>query len=147
MAGQSAKRIAKEAAKYTSIYLYIMISCILIHFISKGLYNPSKLLGRTGFGFAVISTIYLFTYSSIKSRLEVGVGYSMYQDVYILNSLVAILSIISSYFWYIFLLIPIYIIYKIGKIIINWVFTPEPGIYPACSKTIPVNHKHPLYIS
>lgn len=126
MAGQSAKRIAKEAAKYTSFYLYVMISCIIIHFTFKGLYNPSKLLGRTGFGLAIISIIYLFTYSSIKSRLEVGVGYSMYQDIYILNSSVAILSIISNYFWYIFLLIPIYIIYKIGKIIINWVFTPEP---------------------
>ncbi|KAH8582870.1 multi-pass transmembrane [Cryptosporidium sp. chipmunk genotype I] len=126
MAGQSAKRIAKEAAKYTSIYLYIMISCISIHFIFKRLYNPSNILGKAGFGFAIIFSIYLFTYSSIKSRLEVGVGYSMYQDVYILNSLVAILSIISNYFWCIFCLIPIYIIYKIGRLIINWVFTPEP---------------------
>ncbi|CUV06831.1 unnamed protein product [Cryptosporidium hominis] len=128
MAGQSAKRIAKEAAKYTSIYLYIMISCISIHFIFKGLYTPSKLIGKSGIGFAIISSIYFFTYSSIKSRLEVGVGYSMYQDVYILNSMVAILSVVSNYFWYIFLLIPIYIIYKIGKLIINWVFTPEPEI-------------------
>lgn len=126
MAGQSAKKIAKEAVKYKSIYLYIMLSCISVHFILKGLYNPSQLLGKTGLGFAVISSIYFFTYSSIKSRLEVGVGYSMYQDVYILNSFVAILSIASSYFWYTFLLIPIYIIYKIGKFIINWVFTPEP---------------------
>lgn len=126
MAGQSAKKIAKEAIKYKSIYLYIMLFCISIHFVLKGIYNPSKLLGRTGLGFAIISSIYFFTYSSIKSRLEVGVGYSMYQDVYILNSAVAILSIVSNYFWYIFLLIPIYIVYKIGKLIINWVFTPEP---------------------
>ncbi|KAJ1608312.1 hypothetical protein OJ253_1998 [Cryptosporidium canis] len=126
MAGQSAKKIAKEAVKYKSIYLYIMMSCILTHFVLKGLYNPSKLLGKSGIGLTIISSIYFFTYSNIKSRLEMGVGYSMYQDVYILNSLVAVLSTISSYFWYIFLLIPMYIIYKIGKLIINWVFTPEP---------------------
>ncbi|KAH8740537.1 hypothetical protein FG386_002119 [Cryptosporidium ryanae] len=128
MAGQSAKRIAKEAVKYKSIYFYVLISSLAIHFLFKGLYRPGSLFGSTGFGFLVISGIYAFTYSSIKSRLDVGVGYSIYQDIYILNTFVSILSVFSKYSWYIFLLIPIYVFYKLGKLIINWVFTPEPEV-------------------
>ncbi|KAH7647828.1 hypothetical protein FG379_000454 [Cryptosporidium bovis] len=126
MAGQSAKRIAKEAVKYKSIYFYVLMASLTIQFFFKKLYNPRILFGSTGFGFSVISGIYAFTYSSIKSRLNVGVGYSIYQDVYILNTFVSILSIFSIYSWYIFLLIPAYAIYKVGKLIVNWVFTPEP---------------------
>ena len=126
MAGQSAKKIAKEAAKYTSIYFYIILASLSINFVFNGFYNPKNIYSKSGLGFLIIGLIYFFTYSSIKSRLSMGIGYSVYQDIYILNTFVSILSLISKYSWYIFFLIPIYVIYKIIKLVINWVFMPEP---------------------
>ncbi|EEA08325.1 uncharacterized protein CMU_020690 [Cryptosporidium muris RN66] len=128
MAGQSAKKIAKETSKYRIIYLIILSSCILFHFLFKRLYSLSYYKSWDFIGISVIAIIYIVTYSGIVSRLKVGAGYSIYQDIFIVNTIVALLSIFSKYAWYIYLVIPGYLIYKTLKLIITWVFTPEPEL-------------------
>lgn len=120
MAGQAAKKTARNAETKSFYYFWIcVIGCLINVIVNLGLY-----------GSLYLSSLFLLLvswgcYRMITSALEMGVGFSIWQDVFIINSSVQILSLLSIYFWILYLLVPGYGIFKFGKQIVNYVFTPK----------------------
>jgi len=77
-------------------------------------------------GFARVLELLFFslvnrvTYNGIRSALEMGIGYEYYLDVYCINVCVQGLCVISSYFWIVYSVIPLYLGYYAFKYFLVW---------------------------
>ena len=71
-------------------------------------------------GFGFFSLVNWFTYAGIKQALELGVGYETYLDVLVVNLIVELLTVFSDSFWYIYMVIPGYLMYKLFWVILDW---------------------------
>mmetsp|Transcript_1478 Transcript_1478/g.1976 ORF Transcript_1478/g.1976 Transcript_1478/m.1976 type:complete len:114 (+) Transcript_1478:3-344(+) len=75
-------------------------------------------------GFLLFSIVTRFTYNSIASALEQGMDYEWYQDVFVVNLTCQFLVSFTNYGWYLYLVVPGYLLYQVSGYIKNWVFTP-----------------------
>jgi hypothetical protein len=71
-------------------------------------------------------------YSSIMSARRISitgqVPYEYQQDVFFLTLVVQAGTLYSDYVWYLLLVIPVFIVYKGGRMLLSYVFTPDaPG--------------------
>lgn len=67
--------------------------------------------------FSIVNRV---TYNGIRSALEMGIGYEYYLDVFCINVAVQGLCVISSYFWVIYSVIPLYLGYYAFKYFLAW---------------------------
>jgi hypothetical protein len=65
------------------------------------------------------------SFRMIVGALDLGVGYDLWQDLFLINTAVQLLSLFSQWFWVIYLAVPGYGIYVFGGKILSWVFTPR----------------------
>mmetsp|Transcript_3200 Transcript_3200/g.4611 ORF Transcript_3200/g.4611 Transcript_3200/m.4611 type:complete len:158 (+) Transcript_3200:297-770(+) len=72
----------------------------------------------------------LFCCKNMISSAREGYSYNYYLDTAGLNWAVQLLSLYSDKAWYLFLLIPGYLIYKFGGYIWGWVFKQSPSDIP-----------------
>ena len=61
---------------------------------------------------------------NIVAATKLGQTSSYVFDCFCLTMLVELGWVYSGYFWYLFLLIPGFGLYKIARMVLNWVFTP-----------------------
>jgi|688.fasta_scaffold551508_2 hypothetical protein len=71
-------------------------------------------------GFGFLTVVNWITYTGIRQALELGVGYETYIDVLVVNLLVQFLTVFSDSFWYIYLVIPGYLSYKLFWVVLDW---------------------------
>ena len=124
MAGQAAKKRAENAAKTGHLYLIAVLTSFFWYVPVRIIWYFDSFTLWPMLGFCMLTIVGRFTYMSIVSAMEMGVDYEYYQDIFIINLVVTFLSPVWAWAWYIYLLIPAYLIYKFGGYFKGWAFAP-----------------------
>ena len=124
MAGAAAKKTAKNAEVKTKYYVGVSAGSSLFHLVIRiGLYQG------TDFGSLLLSAFLCLVswlcLRMITSALELGVGYDLWQDLFIINTVVQLGILWSSYVWLLYLMVPGYGVYQLGGRVLEWIFTPK----------------------
>jgi len=125
MAGQSAKKLAKNAQTKSTSYSAVAIGASAIDMIYRFGYLADFSFWSIGQSL-FLTCISWFSYRMILSALNMGVGYELWMDLLIINVTVQIFSIITTYAWIIYLTVPGYGIYMLGGQILGWIYAPRP---------------------
>ena len=135
MAGQAAKKVAKNA-QTKSVY-FAGSACVTTFW---NLAHSFFVAADYSF-FGIIKALFLvfvawLSYKMIIGALNLGVGYELWLDLFIINSAVQILSTWSSYAWFIYLAVPGYGLYHVGGYIKAWIFArrDDPGVTESDTK-------------
>jgi hypothetical protein len=122
MAGASAKKTARIAKVQSKNYLIALIGLNVINWILNLWVGGFALVLQS----LLLSFVSFLTYRMIKAALELGVGYDLWQDLFIINSVVQIgTAVWSQYVWILYLAVPGYGVYKFGGQLLSWIFTPR----------------------
>lgn len=125
MAGHAAKKTAKRAESQTHIYRAVAGIALAVHImVTFGIYRDFSALSLVGTGF--LAGVTVLSYKMIIGSLELGLGPSYWQDLFIVNVSVELLSLVSRYFWVLYLTVPGYGVYKLGGQLLGWVFAKPP---------------------
>ncbi|CAD7974763.1 unnamed protein product [Amoebophrya sp. A25] len=136
MAGQADKKRAKNAATSIVYYQGGLAVCNAIYLLAQLWFAPSGVIGYfiTDFGFYALlevlffSGVSYFTYNQIDQGLQLGMDISVPQDIFFVNLFVQVAaSTISTYFWYIYLVVPGYAIYKLYGLLRQWCCARREG--------------------
>ena len=111
----------KEAAETRSLYTNITIALYIVYFTIRVLWQFSSFTSSAIAGFVFLSAVNYLCLTSIFKALEYGTPYSAYQDVLFVNWAVMALSMVTSYAWVVWLLIPTYVLYQYGGTIVGWI--------------------------
>jgi hypothetical protein len=124
MAGAAAKKTARNAGIKTKYYTGIVVTASFVHLLFRiGFHQQTDLWSLIQSGFLVL--IGWLSFRMIRSALELGVGFDLWQDLFIINTVVQIGCLWSAYFWIMYLAVPGYAIYQLGGRVLEWVFTPK----------------------
>lgn len=74
----------------------------------------------------LIGIPYIYSLSSIAISLRIGLSFSSSNDIFFLTTLVCILSLFFDWAYNLLLVIPLYGVYKFGRLLYLWALTPEP---------------------
>ncbi|KAG7396040.1 hypothetical protein PHYBOEH_002863 [Phytophthora boehmeriae] len=126
MANQAAKKAQKASASLSTrlqqwivpINVLYFVYCILWHYDSVSTWT------LVGYVFLLVST-YL-SYSWVVGAAEEGGSSEYAMDVLVITLFVQSGLMISSYFWLVYLVIPGFLLYHGGRMLLNYVFTPDP---------------------
>lgn len=123
MAGAAAKRTAKNAAVKSRYYSALALGGSVINFIIQiGFFDRSLSAIMISCFLALVAWLSL---KMITSALELGVGYDLWQDLFVINFVVQIGGLWSKYVWLLYLAVPGYAVYMLGGKVLNYVFTPK----------------------
>ncbi|KAI9905360.1 hypothetical protein PsorP6_014130 [Peronosclerospora sorghi] len=126
LANQAAKKAQRASASLSTrlqqwivpINVLYLLYCIVWHYLSVTVW--------TLMGYVFLTAITYFSYSWVIGAAEEG-GTSEYaMDVLIITLFVQAGLMISSYFWLVYLVIPGYLLYHGGRMVLTYVFTPDP---------------------
>lgn len=120
MAGASAKKTAKHAGQMSKVYWVIATAATLINVVARIGWFREGYLQAT-----FLAAMAYLSYRMIVGALDLGVGFDLWQDLFVINTAVQVLSLFSQWFWVIYLAVPGYGIYVFGGKILSWVFTPR----------------------
>lgn len=124
-ANQAAKKAQRASASLSTrlqqwivpINVLYFLYCILWHYDSVSTWT------LVGYGFLTLST-YL-SYSWVVGAAEEGGSSEYAMDILVITLFVQTGLLVSSYFWLVYLVIPGYLLYHGGKMLLNYVFTPD----------------------
>ena len=121
MAGQAAKKLAKNAQTKTVYYAGTACVATLLNVAHRFFVIADLSL------FGIIKAAFLaivarVSYKMIDGALNMGVGYELWLDLFIINSAVQIFSIWTTYAWLLYLAVPGYGLYHVGGYIKDWIF-------------------------
>lgn len=123
MAGAAAKKNAKFAKDRSFIYSTISVIFSLLNIVVRiGLFREGTSLGSLGQGI-FLALVSFFALGMIQSSLSLGLGYSLWQDLFVINTAVQVLSLFSNWFWLIYLAVPGYGLFFFGNKIRDFVFS------------------------
>ena len=127
MAGASAKKTAKNAKEKTFLYSFIAIFASLLNLVVRiGLFHDGTSLVSLAQG-GFLTFIAFLSFKMIQSSLQLGLGYSLWQDLFIINTTVQMLSLLSNWFWLVYVAVPSYGVYFFGRRILDFVFSGDVG--------------------
>ena len=122
MAGQSSKKskqVHQEKMKlYRSMFLGSQGMYIVGHVVMGDILERSQLL--------TILIMFVFQYyiiNYIDKSLQLGLdikSYTYYNDIFIVNIVIQLGSLVSGYFWYLYYLVPLYIVYYIVSMVMSY---------------------------
>ncbi|CEM15942.1 unnamed protein product [Vitrella brassicaformis CCMP3155] len=135
MAGQAAKKASKKAQEAMQIYLYVIIGVQIPYVLVRFLWQFRSVTHYTCLGYVFLAIVYYFTYTGMAERITMSLDYSYFQDVFIVNAVVQLLTTFSDWFWLVYLVVPGYAIWRLASSILQWVFTPEPDTGEEDEKT------------
>ncbi len=121
MAGHAAKKTAKRAESQSQMYMAIALASLALHVVViLGIYRDFSFWNLVRVAF--LAGVSALCYKMIVGALELGVGPGYWLDLFIINTVVELLSLGSVYFWVVYLTVPGYGVYKLGGHILSWVF-------------------------
>eukprot|EP01016_Furgasonia_blochmanni_P015857 TRINITY_DN1887_c0_g1_i2.p2 TRINITY_DN1887_c0_g1~~TRINITY_DN1887_c0_g1_i2.p2 ORF type:complete len:169 (-),score=18.37 TRINITY_DN1887_c0_g1_i2:227-733(-) len=111
MARQSEKRIEAFRQERIKYYKFAAVGGMLISFTLNLLFGELLSLYGIGIylGFAIVTW---FTYKNIDRALELGIEYDGYNDLFCINVFVQVFSALHNWFYFVYLMVPIYWLYK-----------------------------------
>ena len=112
MANQAAKKGAVRAASTMNNYfIAIMINTTLYVFGLFMFYSDQLMEWSTIFQAFWFNIVNYLTYSGINSSVQLDVGYETYFDIMTLNLISQALTVVTEWYWVIYLAIPAYCMY------------------------------------
>ncbi|RLN25942.1 hypothetical protein BBO99_00007017 [Phytophthora kernoviae] len=136
MANQAAKKAQKASASLSTRLQQWIVPINVLYFVYCILWHYDSVSTWTLVGYVFLLGSTYLSYSWVVGAAEEG-GSSEYMDTclphfrYAMDVLVITLFVqaglmISSYFWLVYLVIPGYLLYHAGRMLLNYVFTPDP---------------------
>ncbi|DAZ98276.1 TPA: hypothetical protein N0F65_008961, partial [Lagenidium giganteum] len=125
-ANQAAKKAQRTSASLSQRLTQWIIPINVLYVLFRLGWHYATVTRWTLFGYAfLVSTTYM-SFAWVVGAAEEG-GKSEYaMDVLIITLFVQAGLLVSDYFWLVFLLIPGYLLYHGGRMLLNYVFTPDP---------------------
>eukprot|EP00397_Hematodinium_sp_SG-2012_P041369 GEMP01045542.1.p1 GENE.GEMP01045542.1~~GEMP01045542.1.p1 ORF type:complete len:154 (+),score=32.15 GEMP01045542.1:170-631(+) len=124
MGGQSDKKIAKYAEETIQYYFFGMVGVTIMYFFGRFIWNLSVWEILYFCFFSLISKV---TYGAIASALKLGVPFSYYQDVFVINLATQGFIVLTDYGWLLYLSVPGYLCYQLALLLHFYIFTPKAG--------------------
>jgi hypothetical protein len=124
MAGHAEKKQAKKAVDTIQYYLYAILIVNVLYLGWKVFLNWDSMGKWNQLGFLLFSGVSYFTYGAIQGALQLGIDYEMYLDLFAVNLTSQFLVTFSDYGWLLYLVVPGYGLFKVGKLVADYVFTP-----------------------
>merc|ERR1712228_905917 len=85
-------------------------------------------MGTMGFwhilGFGLFSIVSYMTYAGINHALQLGVPFEYYFDLFCINLVSQFFVTFSNWGWLLYLVVPGFAVYKLGGLVMSYVFTP-----------------------
>lgn len=125
MAGQSEKKRATNASATVALYKQIILALYVVYILGRVVLCWSSFGFWILLGFLLISTLNYFCLQLVAQALEMGTPVSGPQDVLFVNWAVMALSVLSDKAFYLYLVIPAYLIYQYGGIVKGYLFPPK----------------------
>ncbi|VWU48808.1 conserved protein, unknown function [Hepatocystis sp. ex Piliocolobus tephrosceles] len=135
MAGQSEKKRLKKAGAFI-LYALTFFSIFSIVYILFTVYYKQQLITRNIiFLHCLLYFCYYFTLKKIHYCLENGLSYTYYSDILILSFIINLGLFYSFKFFYIYIIIPLYAIFKVFNFIFkNFLSSPVMGAADTANK-------------
>nr|CEL78175.1 TPA: hypothetical protein BN1205_071360 [Toxoplasma gondii VEG] len=133
MAGQADKKRQQKAAAYFQTHAIgvlvatvLFLICRLLVF-SGNFSAPLLPVPRFWEGFLLAFTyaLYYGTYTSITSSLLLGVSHSHATDFFLVACAAQIAGGFHPNGWFLWTVVPAYVVYRVVRKVLDWVFTPE----------------------
>ena len=121
MAGQAAKKVARNAQTNSIYYSGAAVVATIMQCMHQFIIMQDVSL------FGITKTLFLLfvswlSYKMILGALNMGVGYELWLDLFVINTFVQVFSIWTSYIWLLYLAVPGYGLYHVGGYIKSWIF-------------------------
>ncbi|CEG44964.1 Predicted membrane protein [Plasmopara halstedii] len=125
MANQAAKKAKRSSASLSTRLQQWIVPINVLYFVYCILWHSSLVTTWTYVGYFYLTFSTYFCYSWVVAAAEEGGNSEYAMDVLIITLFVQAGLMISSYFWLVYLVIPGYILYHVGRMLLNYVFTPD----------------------
>ncbi|TDH68251.1 hypothetical protein CCR75_004764 [Bremia lactucae] len=124
-ANQAAKKAQRASASLSTRLKRWIVPINGFYFLYCIMWQGSSVSTWTIVGYVFLTLSTYLSYSWIVSAVEEGgsSGYAM--DVLLVTLFVQAGLLISSYFWLVYLVIPGYLLYHGGRMVLKYVFTPN----------------------
>ncbi|KAF0702483.1 hypothetical protein AaE_015895 [Aphanomyces astaci] len=122
MAGQSAKKAQKAGSELSARLNQSILAVNVVYLLYRVLWHFDTFSTWHATGYALILTATYASYTmAVGSALE-GTNNEYAMDVLLVTLVVQIGTIVSDYFWYLYLVVPGYVFYYVGKKAIGFFF-------------------------
>mmetsp|Transcript_2318 Transcript_2318/g.2413 ORF Transcript_2318/g.2413 Transcript_2318/m.2413 type:complete len:156 (-) Transcript_2318:66-533(-) len=124
MANQAEKKAGKLAVTTMAKYWQSLQIVNVFYFAVQVYYMYFSMWDiMVDLGFTLVSYM---SYSSILSCVEMGVQTEYWNDIFIINLFVQVGICFFDWFGYVYLIIPLYALSKIGSMLWSWLVTSSP---------------------
>jgi len=114
MAGAAAKKNEARAQAYRALYTKVMTAIYAFYFIVHIYRWGDSIIWSSVVALFFFSAVNYYTFTAVLSNCELGVPLSLPQDILFVNWFVMATSVLSSWFWLVYLLVPAYMLYQYG---------------------------------
>lgn len=128
MAGQSEKKRATNASATVALYKQIILALYAVYILARVVLCWSSFSFWVFLGFLLMSTLNYFCLNLVSQALEMGTPVSGPQDVLFVNWAVMGLSVLSDKAFYLYLVIPAYLVWQYGGIIRGYLCPPKVSL-------------------
>ncbi|KAG6969154.1 hypothetical protein JG688_00005451, partial [Phytophthora aleatoria] len=125
-ANQAAKKAQRASASLSTRLQQWIVPINVLYFLYCVVWHYSSVTTWTLVGYVFLSLSTYLSYSWVVGAAEEGGSSEYAMDVLIITLFVQAGLMISSYFWLVYLVIPGYLLYHGGRMLLNYVFTPDP---------------------
>ncbi|ETW00264.1 hypothetical protein H310_07650 [Aphanomyces invadans] len=138
MAGQSAKKAQRAGSELSARLNQSIVAVNAVYLLYRVLWHfgTFSTWHATGYAFILTATYACYT-MAVASALE-GTNNEYAMDVLIVTLIVQVGTLLSDYFWYLYLVVPGYVLYFVGGKAIKYFFPPgsseTSSVEPAVSK-------------
>jgi hypothetical protein len=140
MAGQSEKKRSAQATATIELYTKILIGLYAAYIPLRVLWCWSSFGWGAFFGLLVLSAVNYLALAGVRQALELGTPVTGAQDVLFVNWAVQALSILSDKAFYLYLVIPAYLLYQYGPLLKGYLMPAQPQ-QPASAQTTEADAK------
>nr|CCA20854.1 AlNc14C105G6184 [Albugo laibachii Nc14] len=125
MANQAAKKAKRTSASVRESLKKFIIPTNILHFAVRFLWFYTDITRWTILGSALLAGMLYLSHSWVVAAAEEGTKSEYAMDILILTLVVQAGVTFSAYFWLIYLAIPAFICYHLGRMIVNYVFQTD----------------------
>ncbi|CCI47054.1 unnamed protein product [Albugo candida] len=125
MANQAAKKAKRTSASLRESLIKFILPVNLFHFAVRFLWFFNDVTRWTIFGSTFLGGMLYLSHSWVVAAAEEGTKSEYAMDILILTLVVQAGVTFSAYFWLIYLAIPAFVCYHLGRMVLNYVFQPN----------------------
>lgn len=127
MARDAEKKRAKALAWYRDVYGKIWLGVLAFYVLFRVVWHWGSFSGWHWAGFAALFVVNNLCLNAVYSGAAAGNPFSSYQDLLFVNWFVMVTTaLLSDSWWWTYLVVPAYAVFRAGKFVVGWATTPDP---------------------